>query len=129
VLIWTFAPQESPEQLHEIKAAGAIEALEALRARTHNESVQIAALEALVALQVSLCCMQWLYLTWACAVQTLHCQGACAITSCCEFSHVLLAGEVGCADSGGADAVGWVRAQAQGPQGMVSSDAYAQCTS
>ena len=40
--------------MHDIKAAGGIEALEALRARTHNESVQTAALEALVALQVRL---------------------------------------------------------------------------
>jgi hypothetical protein len=43
--------KESPEQMHDIKAAGGIEALEALRARTHNEFVQTAALEALVALQ------------------------------------------------------------------------------
>lgn len=40
--------------MHDIKAAGGIEALEALRARTHNEFVQTAALEALVALQVRL---------------------------------------------------------------------------
>jgi hypothetical protein len=40
--------------MHDIKAAGAIEALEALRARSHNEFVQVAALEALVALQVRL---------------------------------------------------------------------------
>lgn len=110
--------QESPEQMHEIKAAGGIEALEALRERTHHESVQIAALEALVALQVRLCMLA----AAAAAGQVLLIRTVASGSLrrvVIMFADVPLAGPRGCHASGTPHADGWVRAQAQGPQGLV----------
>lgn len=57
--------------MQQIKAAGGVEALGRLRARTQHESVQIAALEALVALQESLC-------------EAAPVGGLCAVPSLCR---------------------------------------------